>query len=89
MAMTIFVPTVLFGPHNIIAIRTCCFIVPGGYNKKKPDKPTKKTSTNYTEILRKANEQNPFNFSSLSSKVLAQTALPVCYTGDFIAFSSQ
>lgn len=41
------------------------------------------------EILREANEQNPFNFSSLSSKVLAQTALPVCYTGDFIAFSSQ
>lgn len=40
-------------------------------------------------MLRKANEQSLLNFSSESSKVLAQTALPVCYTGDFTAFSSQ
>lgn len=45
--------------------------------------------TDNLEMLRKSNEQSPFNCSSFGSKALAQAALPVCYTGNFIAFSSQ
>jgi len=39
-----------------------------------------------TQMLREANEHNPLDTSYLSSNELAQTAVPVCYTGDFSIF---